>query len=73
MMEILDSTLGITKINAKSLLEFFEPLKAWLTSQNEEAEEYIGWKIESPFKSALKRNRRKRSVDYRQQGFVNNG
>lgn len=64
LKEALASTFELTKIDAESLLKFFEPLTNWLKKENERTGEYVGWILtEEPGESQPKQVRRKRSIE----------
>lgn len=41
--EVLQEALGTNKMNASSLMSYFEPVTTWLREQNNKTEETLGW------------------------------
>lgn len=41
--EVLQEALGTNRMDASSLMKYFDPIIQWLAQQNKEQEETIGW------------------------------
>jgi len=41
--EVLQEALGTNKMNASSLMNYFEPVTTWLQEQNNKTNETLGW------------------------------